>query len=192
MHQGYIQPVTPLPSPLGEQRGKTQESIQPLAAFTSPWRGRGGIIILTMKQYTFMLLLALCAGVSQGQTTLPNYSYEYDGAGNQTRRWRIVIMQKIQQADSALFAAQPIVEVNTTVYPNPTKGLLKVQVGGESPNGTSGRISVRVISLAGVALINREEVSRVFDIDLSTYPPGVYLVIIGANDQTTRLRVVKE
>jgi len=147
-----------------------------------------------MKKVVILAILTFWSfvNVSQGQTTPPTYAYDYDGAGNQTRRWRIVIMQEVQKADTARFDAPPIVEVNITVYPNPTAGLLRVQVGGDSQNGADGRITVRVISLAGVTLINRVEANHVFDIDLSNYPPGVYLVIISANDQITRLRVVKE
>lgn len=101
-------------------------------------------------------------------------------------------MQKVQQSDSARFTPPPILEVNTKVYPNPTSGLLKVEVIGDSPNGIRDRVKVRVTSLTGVTLINKEETSCVFDIDLSNYSPGIYLVIISANNQTTCLKVVKE
>jgi len=147
-----------------------------------------------MKKVVILAILSIWSfvNVSQGQTTPPTYAYDYDGAGNQTRRWRIVLMQNVQKTDTTRFTPPPILEVNTKVYPNPTAGLLKVEIIGDSPNGKGDRINVRVTSLTGVTLINREEASHLFDIDLSNYPPGIYLVIISANDQITRLRVVKE
>ncbi len=74
-----------------------------------------------------------------------------------------------------------------TVYPNPTRGAVRVESGRESIT------AYRVTSMSGQVLLQRTgSFSSSFDIDLSQLPPGIYMVeAFSSSDVVVREKVIK-
>ena len=87
------------------------------------------------------------------------------------------ILQLIQ------ISAVPNISVNIPrVYPNPTKGLVNLEVAdGE----------VTVINASGKILIQRT-VTKDKTIDLSGYASGVYVLILKAGDSVYEYKIMKQ
>jgi len=74
-----------------------------------------------------------------------------------------------------------------TVYPNPTRGAVRVESGRESIT------AYRVTSMSGQVLLQHTgSFSSSFDIDLSHLPPGIYMVeAFSSSDVVVREKVIK-
>jgi len=77
---------------------------------------------------------------------------------------------------------------NLIVYPNPTDGLLQIQLG-ESFN----LIDIEVINIDGKIVINKQFGNKNnLDLDLTSLANGVYIIKLKADDKQAVLRIVKE
>jgi hypothetical protein len=72
-----------------------------------------------------------------------------------------------------------------TYYPNPTSGILNVA-------GIEVIEAVQVRNLLGQVLFNGKNYSPHMQVDISGYPPGVYLVQVSTNGNTNVIKVIKE
>jgi subtilisin family serine protease len=77
-----------------------------------------------------------------------------------------------------------------TAYPNPTSGIIRVNVKGE----ISSTYSLRLVNSLGVPLISKEECDPTQEtvVDLSTLPTGVYLLEVTDRRGKSMRRIVKE
>ncbi len=134
---------------------------------------------------TGLLLVAL--------TTIPaqTVSYEYDASGNRIRR----IMVTLKNASSATEKDEEPVENSwrerkVTIFPNPTKGNLKIRIeGGEdeaeyrfSLFNTGGQL------LKQGNIYNKGE----FPVSMGQYAPGIYILILNNKDDKLTFKIVKE
>ncbi|MDO8929534.1 MAG: T9SS type A sorting domain-containing protein [Bacteroidota bacterium] len=146
-----------------------------------------------MKQFTYFsivslfLLLACLAG--NAQTT---YSFTYDAAGNRTSR--IIPLKSAHIANQDAQANQQktfedlIGNRPVKIYPNPTKGLLKVEI----PFTEEASATIKVFSMQG-ALVKDLTVNDVFtEIDLSYQPAGMYILRIGIGELTSEWKIIKD
>ena len=81
-------------------------------------------------------------------------------------------------------------EAIVTVYPNPTQGLLRVEIDGiEILNDAR----IYVYDMMGVLVGQFAEVSNLNDLDISTQQPGIYIIqIVFDTENVIVLRIVKE
>jgi hypothetical protein len=134
--------------------------------------------------YTSLFLLlfsAYCAAQS--------VEYVYDSAGNRTLR-RIIVMsssqseqlrsEKEEDTNPEENEVQPaeadvIAGLTVSIYPNPTRGLLVVEVQG----GEQDKLPLALYDSLGKQLINRQ-IGRGYNrLDLSTCLAGWYILCIG-------------
>ena len=75
------------------------------------------------------------------------------------------------------------------IYPNPTKGLLKVSISGLK---STDKCSLGVFTMTGVKVMSCNTNTDNVDIDLSNRPVGVYLLKITINNNSTTWKIIKE
>ena len=76
-----------------------------------------------------------------------------------------------------------------TIYPNPTKGSLAVEItGGDDKD----KINILVLSAQGIQLQSRKAATGITLVDMVKYPPGWYILRVQAGDKVTELKIIKQ
>ncbi|MCL1942161.1 MAG: T9SS type A sorting domain-containing protein [Candidatus Azobacteroides sp.] len=136
-----------------------------------------------------LLVVTTSGGALYAQNTI---QYGYDASGNRTSRTILlpsapksqVPEQQNMPAYTDLFAG-----LNISIYPNPTKGQLTVQIDGLQPEQT---VDILVYSLSGSLLLKKTKVGAVTDIDIGSRPAGTYVMKIVSGENTTEWKIIKE
>lgn len=120
-----------------------------------------------------------------------NIEYYYDNAGNRTER--VIVMQSPSFAPKAPGDATPIEDVvgdyAVKIYPNPTKGLLAVEIVN-SPMQPEG--DMFLFDNGGRMLENTSISSSYTTFDLSSRAAGIYILRIRLNGETIHWKIIKE
>lgn len=117
-------------------------------------------------------------------------SYTYDNSGNRIKR-EIVFSTRNKPGHSSvenLFTDDMLGDKNIRIYPNATKGTLKVEITGyeSSDNG-----SILLHSMSGQMLMSENITSQETKIDISSYHDGVYILQINLNGKSISWKVLK-
>jgi hypothetical protein len=130
--------------------------------------------------------------------------YAYDASGNRTVRSRVIVMPatraavdtagKAQAEKTASDVAAPYGEtlagMKISIYPNPTKGVLRIDIDGD---GAPADAKVTLYSVSGNPVRQWTGVSGYGTVDVSEQPAGTYIMHItfGA-DRVSVWKIVKE
>ena len=142
-----------------------------------------------MKTYLFksLLLFALLLGSGIAHSQV---SYGYDAAGNRISRTVTLVKTAKATTDSVV---QPAIEslgkLQIKIYPNPTRGQLKVEVLGLE-EGESG--SIHLFSMNGGLILKEDITSSITNLDISNQPTGTYVMKIVAAGESTTWKIIKE
>lgn len=120
-----------------------------------------------------------------------NIAYRYDASGNRIERviiFRAQAKSKEEKVEETSIK-DAVAEHKITIYPNPTKGLLSVEVS-EYSDTTKTEYSLSNIS--GNTLLRQKGVSSLTSFDLTQYPSGIYLLLININGKQTAWKILKE
>lgn len=146
-----------------------------------------------MKQYLYFsivsLFLVLASLAGNAQTT---YSFTYDASGN--RLSRIIPLKSAHIANQDTLANKQktfedlIGNRQVKIYPNPTKGLLKVEI----PLTEEVTATIGVFTLQG-ALVTKQNVDGTFtEIDLNDQPTGMYILRISIGELSSEWKIIKD
>lgn len=131
------------------------------------------------------LVLVPLAGYSQN-----NFEFGYDNAGNRTSR--AIIALKSASAQDGLTAINPVEEkigfATTLIYPNPTKGLLHLEISAE----TAQEASCTVHDINGKLISQNDSFQNQTDINLSSHPAGIYILRVIIGNDSKEWKVIKE
>ncbi len=123
-------------------------------------------------------------GLAQKQST-----YEYDDAGNRTKRQTIVLnkagenLEETNQEDN-------IAQIgNITIYPNPTEGKLVIQI---EANANALQAQLKLYDMNGRLLIDKNTSGSLTHLDLRAYTPAVYMLRISSGNKKTEFKVIKK
>jgi YD repeat-containing protein len=157
---------------------------------------------MNKKITLFVVAFIICIACLNGQTQ--TISYSYDANGNRTGRILNVQQQRsleIPGGDTLLLPpvepdydkmATDIVlvegELNTTVYPNPTKGLLKIEISNMPLNA---KTEARLYNLSGNQVMIRKDFGNNYDMDLSNMKDGTYILRIRISNRIFDWKVIK-
>ncbi len=72
------------------------------------------------------------------------------------------------------------------LYPNPVKNILTIE------NTSNECMDIMVSTMAGSLMVQTELATGYHEIDISTLPPGVYLVSVAGVTMRLHLKVLKE
>lgn len=147
--------------------------------------------------YKFLVLFAfalLQTTFCQSQTVV---SYSYDDSGNRTYRGTIVLESSLKkgvidtleiQKEEKTFEDK-IGEQKITIYPNPTKGVIKVEIENFNPDSKS---IISLYSLKGNLLQSQNVDNPQITFDLTSYPMGTYILKIKLGDKKSDWKILKE
>ncbi|MDR0506375.1 MAG: T9SS type A sorting domain-containing protein [Dysgonamonadaceae bacterium] len=141
----------------------------------------------TYKAILFMVFMNICPLLySQSRV-----SFGYDAAGNRISR-TIVITQQNQvsappQEETDIYS-EMLTHIEIRIYPNPTEGLLKVEINNLPENETA---IIALYNLSGQAIVVRRGVSGYSEIDISSQPQGAYVMKIAAGEEHTEWKIIK-
>lgn len=126
--------------------------------------------------------------------------YSYDLNGNRTERVLSTEQLKSAMIDFPVKEADKLepaekqkdklndAETSVRIYPNPTRGILKVEIINLPENA---RTDLKFYDFSGVVLINQRNLNPAFDLDISRYKDGIYILRITINDVITNWKVIK-
>jgi len=127
-----------------------------------------------------ILLFTNCLILAQNKL---NYAYDADG----NRIERTISMTRSASVTTE-FYEEIIAEKNVKIYPNPTKGQLKVEISNTEIN--SG--SIQVFDMNGRKIIQQKITEITTPIDLSNYSTGTYILKIQLNNESSNWKIIKE
>lgn len=136
------------------------------------------------------LIFSLVASTSYGQQT---YSFGYDAAGNRESRTIVLPpgLKSTSNADSAQREEykEVIGELEIVTYPNPTEGLLTIELKNLDETQPS---SIMVYDYNGRLLQSKNNLGAINTIDLSELPRATYILRISSGELQTEWKVVKQ
>jgi hypothetical protein len=115
--------------------------------------------------------------------------YAYDASGNRTER-TIVLATKSAEAKTETFFTEELAERTIKIYPNPTDGFLKVEIGN-TEGIKNCTITISAIN-TGKQVKKQKATLPVTDIDISNQPFGVYVMLIDIDGEYTSWKIIKK
>ncbi len=119
-------------------------------------------------------------------------TYRYDAAGNRISRTIVISSRSATVSDEE---EQPVVyteklaDVQLRIYPNPTSGLLKVEISN-LPEGQTAQIWLYAMS--GQLITSFKGVSNSVNMNISSQPAGIYVMKIVAGKYQTEWKIIKK
>ena len=138
-----------------------------------------------MKKILFFILLLQAAMTISAQSV----AYTYDTAGNRTARVVTISKSPAAQEETITALQDLIAEKAITIYPNPTKGILSVEIKDYTDQLQA---EFRLTDLSGRTIINRKASSDIQTFDLSRQAAGIYLLQIRINGESAVWKIIKE
>lgn len=118
--------------------------------------------------------------------------YTYDSSGNCTGRNVIILQssaklleQEQKQEDLPIFEDK---QVNVKIYPNPTRGQLKVEIPEFQYNEA---VVFSIYDMSGRLYKNQKATESIVDLDLSSYSAGTYILRMNRNGKYSSWRIIK-
>lgn len=113
-------------------------------------------------------------------------SYSYDAMGNRIAREIVISKKAAPLKDSTSYMSEVLSERTVKIYPNPTRGQLKVEIPIQE-----GQLipQFKIYSSSGQLIHSVKATSSTTSFDLSSTPNGLYLlhVIIGKEESTWKI-----
>ncbi len=138
-----------------------------------------------------LLVAVLLSGTTHAQT---NYRFTYDSSGNRLTRAVILLKSATIPSDSLQAKkAEKILEdqiglQKTRIYPNPTKGKLRI----DFPALSNTESTIRVYDPSGRLIVQETAISTGNDVDLSAHPPGFYIMVIHIGQEKKEWKIIRE
>ena len=146
-----------------------------------------------MKNYKIILLYLCFVGFCPWLHSQNKVTYAYDAAGN--RISRIIVINPLRSFTDTEENEQPAVyseklsDIELKIYPNPTEGLLKVEIYNLPENQTA---HIWLYNLSGNLITSFKDVSDGVSINISSQPAGTYLLKIAAGEYYTEWKIIKK
>lgn len=149
--------------------------------------------MLLLKRITAMLLFAvssLWAGLDL--CAQQRIKYIYDSAGNRLTRQKEIVVQTrgvLNDDDLPSTYEEKFMEAKVTIYPNPTRGVLKVDISGVE---TFDDARIALYDITGKQLQQWTGITPSNTIDISERSPGIYIMQIVYNGNVSSWKIIKE
>ena len=146
-----------------------------------------------MKPKYYMLLLML--GITLSAFAQSRVNYTYDAAGNRlsglSSQLRMAAIADIEdeETEPQEIYSDEINQSNIRIYPNPTKGILKVEITRMDETNT---IHIQLYDMSGRIIVNEPNAAPFTDLNISDQPAGTYILKILSDNRTTRWKIIKQ
>lgn len=127
-----------------------------------------------------------------------NINFAYDAAGNRVSRTISLGSTKSAIGGDGIvefetvknFFTETLAEKKIKIYPNPTRGLLRVDIlGYEDLNKNS---TIQVFTNAGTLLYKTVALSQTTVINMTNEPTGLYLMVIIIEGERSTWKIIKQ
>ena len=140
-----------------------------------------------MKKAVLLFTIILAGTASFGQSYI---SFGYDNAGNRLSRTLVIPKSATMETkEEPEIFKDKLEKVNFTLYPNPTKGLLTVDIENLEP-GT--KANIKLFDLQGRQIYENNNPAASNTIDISNQNAGTYIMVLQAGDKTSEWKIIKE
>ena len=144
-----------------------------------------------MRKYYLFFYLALLPEISSAQSKI---RFCYDAAGNRVIREIVMPVSKAKAKQWApLKYNQNFSDIlsgrTVKIFPNPTDGALKIYF---SSLKNADRCTIGIWSSQGAHVLSESVEKESIDIDLSSNPPGIYILRITLNDKSSTWKIIKK
>ena len=141
----------------------------------------------------FLLFVVLSMWAAADAYAQNKIKYTYDSAGNRLSRQKEIVVQtrgvlSDDEGEPSIYE-EKLSETKVTIYPNPTRGMLKVDISGVE-KFENARISL--YDLTGKLLQQWAGISQSNTIDLSERTPGMYIMQVAYNGKISSWKIIKE
>ncbi|MFA5328478.1 MAG: T9SS type A sorting domain-containing protein [Prolixibacteraceae bacterium] len=142
-------------------------------------------------KYLFILattIVLFLRTTSMYAVTDSTYVYTYDSSGNRTER--VINFNKSARIDSNLSTiTEELGELSIKIYPNPTKGILKVELTG---NNNEEDTRLIIYNANGSQIINKQIPNNLEMVNLSGFPTGIYILKIVVGQNISEWKILKD
>ena len=125
--------------------------------------------------------------------------YDYDSNGNRTKRYIIPlgkgesstsnISENSKDKEKVEEFKEVLEEVTVKIYPNPTKGVLFVELSGLLQDEL---IDYQLFSQTGNLLETVRKIENPFTIDFNKHQSGMYILKLVINNKISQWKILKE
>lgn len=149
--------------------------------------------MLLFKRIAAMLLfvvLSIWAGLDL--CAQQRIKFIYDNAGNRLTRQKEIVVQTrgaLSDEDFPSTYEERFMESKVTIYPNPTRGVLKVDISGVE---TFDDAHIALYDITGKQLQQWADITHSNTIDISERSPGIYIMQIAYNGNVSSWKIIKE
>ncbi len=144
------------------------------------------------KHITILLVFFMIAGF-QDIYSQTKVSYGYDAAGNRVSRTIVITQLKSapapEQEEHTTVYSEMLSGIKLDIYPNPTDGLLKVEIHNLPEGQTAG---IMLYNLSGQLILTKKGIEKSAEIDISNQQAGTYLMKIVAGEYQTEWKIIKK
>ncbi len=142
-----------------------------------------------------LLFIAVsCSGISLSQ----NINFEYDDSGNCILKYKTIVMSKTKSINTGAEDDEiiPVIEstiindLDIKIYPNPTKGNIRIEIEGQFTKNNTYRIML--FDSSGKLLINNKTNEKITDLNISGYNNGIYILRIKYEGEKEEWKIIKE
>lgn len=145
------------------------------------------------KRVALIFLLSVVLSMWAGlDICAQRIKYTYDNAGNRLTRQKEIVVQTrgaLSDEEEPSVYEEELSETKVTIYPNPTRGMLKIDISGVE-KFENARISL--YDLTGKLLQQWAGISQSNEIDLSERTPGMYIMQVAYNGKISSWKIIKE
>jgi hypothetical protein len=140
-------------------------------------------------RHSFSILLCCYSVISGAQTTI---TFQYDYAGNRTDR--IIEFKKSAEmltdtATQSMPLSERMDEMFISIFPNPTKGQLSIDVVNMSREVNS---SIEMYNNEGKLIQKLEGILPSNHIDISPYTAGIYYMRVNIGKNVREWKIIKD
>ena len=144
------------------------------------------------SRYYILLALSVIASNVFSQTQTIAYSYDYagnrlSGLSSQIRMATVAGAEK--ETEQQEIYSEQIDQSTIRVYPNPTKGILKVEITRISEDNP---IHIQLYDMSGRILVNKPNASVFTELNISDQPDGVYILKVFSDNMDAHWKIIKE
>ena len=143
-----------------------------------------------MKRLIFLLMLG--GLILLNNTAKAQVTYSYDEAGNRVLRHSIIKLTSSRAkkvAADSMVQKEAIGEQEIIIYPNPTKGILKIEIKGRM---SEDPVTYLVSDLNGHRLLQNISKEQLNNCNLNDFSPGVYILTLLIDGKRKEWKIVKE
>ena len=146
----------------------------------------------------FIIILGICfvlihqSNITAAVPIDTTYVYDYDNSGNRTSR--VINFLKSAEVNASVseteekIIAEKLGEDDILVYPNPTKGDLKIDI----PNLNDRKARILLFNSQGKLLIDKTMATNLQEISLHHYSAGFYILKVLIENESIEWKIIKD